>query len=332
MVAAFIATGTLAFWGGSSLAPEGTVPPVALPDFGSVELVVTPIPLVGDDPWEEGIAIAAQMAESRELASELGITLEQTEAVAQGVASSSPAPGLTLDTFAESTTTTAAAPGEPVGEDPPSHPPGSVDEATVRAVDTCADGSESETCPEGVAGTVLAIRDLPDLAGIGNFDPHAPGSAPYNFWPECSPITPGVGTVQLGVATNRPAVTSVEYHPTSPHLLPEPPRGLLQWSAFHRDLALERLEITTPDAAEPAWESWAADETAGYDDPRFWIDHCVPISDLAPGDYIARFVFTDKYDASVSIRYPHYIRFSVPGAEGVAPGRGVGPRPLSDTG
>jgi len=295
-------------------------PPAALPTFGSPDPVATGVPVVSDDPWEEGRALAAQAAGSRELASELGITLEASEIVSEPIAAAGSASGsgpttepATLDTVAGGTSATSGGTdteGGTSGEEAPTHPPGDSEEAGERAIDTCAEEDASGSCPEGIGGTILALRDLPDLAGVADFEPFAPGTAPYNFWPECPAVPPAAGTVALGIATNRPALTTVEYQGTSPHLRREAIGLSADWDVF---------EHTTPDAAEPRWESWVADESAGLDDERYWIDHCVQLTDLEPGDYIARITFTDKYDAAVTHRFLRLVRFSVPDESGDVP-------------
>ncbi|MEZ5175143.1 MAG: hypothetical protein R2823_02940 [Acidimicrobiia bacterium] len=331
-----IAAGALAFWIATTLTSETALPPAALPEFGEYELVVVPTPVFGDHPWEAGLELAAIDDASRTAASELGVVLEQGDMVAQPVVpahdgspgSASAGSGTPPDP------TDPAAPGDPAGgpvDEPdgggiPMHPPGDTDPADTHMEDGCAEDPTPASCPEGVGGTVLAIRSLPDLVGLGVFQPSPPGAAPYNGYPECPPVSPTAGTVQLGITTNRPATTRVEYHPTSPHLLPPPPDGLTSWGAFHPDLPIESFEVMTPTAAEAPWVAWVEDEAAGYDDPRYWIHHCRQISDLAPGDYIARFIFTDKYDPTiVYTRSP--MRFRVPDADGAV--RVLRRRPVS---
>ena len=185
--------------------------------------------------------------------------------------------------------------------------PGGVPLPEERAVDTCTEGGTG--CPEGVSGTILAIRTLPPLAGMAESDPPVPGSGEGLSLPECPAREAREGTAYFGVATNRPAIITVEYRTREWR----PERGAVPWTTF---------TTTTSDAADARWARWFADDTASDRDPASWIDTCFVLEGLAPrDDYEARFTYAAKEDPTVTAtNFRRLVPFTVPGSDGSAPG------------
>jgi len=180
------------------------------------------------------------------------------------------------------------------------------DPAADGAVDACTAEDPPGDCPDGVAGTVLAIRSLPPLGGTVKVDPFAPGTAPYNFWAECPGVEPAPGRISIGVAANRPADVHLGWWLSSPFRSPpvEPE---------------ETMVVSTTDAQAAVWTSWVEDESAGYEDPRYWIDHCIVLEGIAPGHYRLEATLVDRLPSGDVYRFPTLFGFSVPDETGEVP-------------
>jgi hypothetical protein len=297
--AGFVVTGALAFLGGRAVhQPEQ--PPAELPPLEATRQVVVPIPVDPDSDFAAlAIELSAQEIDSREIASDLEVTLDPGEPGEQG---SAPVGGSRPAAHPET-----GEPGEPVLVDPADWPPSDTPPASDAALDECADGGEG--CPEGVGGTILlAIREIPPLAGIASFNPPETRSSPYGWSPECPPMGVPGGSAYFGFATSRPAVIEFRYR-------------AYPWSRGAY-LAEGELEFVTPDDAEGPWNDWIADEAAPSDDPRSWITHCILIPDLPPAsDYVTFVTYRDKYDGSVTaFNWQRPVPFEVADSRGFVPG------------
>jgi hypothetical protein len=172
-------------------------------------------------------------------------------------------------------------------------------------IDLCTE-SDVEGCPEGVSGTVLALRALEPFAGIAEFLPAEPGEGYSYASPECPSVPAEEGKAYFGVSTNRPAVITMRYRS-------------LEWSRGAYAFPETTFTLTTPDSAEGPWNDWLADDSAGDRDDRAWINHCYTL-DLPPrDDYIAFFSYQDKYDSSVTATNWGRVDFFVPTTGGIEP-------------
>jgi hypothetical protein len=260
----------------------------------------------GEDAWEAAIVEAAALGAQRDAASRVGVVIEDS---AFGVDPDAGAGYAFPDLFewewgesflfGDSET-------PPVEEGSADSPSPAEDDAADRAVDGCAAGEPPADCPDGVAGTILAIRSLPPLAAILKPDPFAPGTAPFNFWPECPVVEPSLGRVSVGAATNRPSDVTITWWAYSPYRS-RPVDGLATAS------------VSSGAAQEAAWTAWAGDESAGYDDPRYWIDHCFVLEGLDPGTYAIETAVVDRL-ASGDLYRTHPVQFfTVPDEHGEVP-------------
>ncbi len=301
--------------------PEITAPT----DVG--DPVILTVPFEGD----VGAAVdtlVEQRRAGRAVASDLGVVLEpanpfgilsattddrDTPLVSPRTATSddgtgSPAPTADASGSATGDAGPAAAAAEPAPIDdilvfPPGDPSSTPDDPMI---DTCIDGGEG--CPEGVSGTILALRSLPALAGVTEFRPAPPGAGVATWSPECPSRDLEEGVADFGIATNRPATITFEYRTR-------------EWREREGAIPWTTVEITTPTDAEAAWNDWVADDAATADDPRSWIQHCLRLDDLPPrGDYQARVTYTDKYGVDTASDFRSLIPFFVPAEGGLEPG------------
>ena len=300
-VLAFVAATALAFFVSQSLSDSADIDD-AMPPLDPEIALVIPVAFEGD-PAAAATSIAEQVSASREIASELGISLEESPDTA-GASGVAPITG---------TSESSAGTEVPVGDDgdpaaggtePP--PPGP-SPAIETLSDPCIDGGDE--CPDGVSGTILAIRATPEFGGQAVFDPRTPETRVYSSEPVCDPRDTAAGTAHFGVATSRPAGINMEYRTA-------------EWRSSEGAVPWTSVRIVTDNDAEIPWNEWLADDTASDSDPRSWIQHCFSIEGLAPrDDYEARFTYSDKYDASVTAtNYVRLVRFSVTGADGLVPG------------
>jgi len=298
----FVVSGALAFLVGTAV-HEPEEPPAELPALQSPRQVIVPIAV---DPDQDLGALAIELSDqaiaAREIASELEVLLDAGEPGESGsaaVGSGTPP--------AEPGGDGPPAPSEPALVDPAGWPPSDSPPATEVALDECADGGEG--CPEGVGGTILlAIREIPPLAGIASFNPPETRSNPYSWSPQCPAVDVPGGSAYFGFATTRPAVIEFRYR-------------AYPWSRGAY-FAEGELEFVTPDEAEGRWHDWIADDTAPSNDPRSWITHCILIPDLPPAsDYVAFITYRDKYDGSVTAaNWQRPVPFEVADDRGFVPG------------
>jgi hypothetical protein len=300
----------------------------------TVDPVIFTVPFEGDGD----IAVAAlveQQNASRTVASELGVVLEpanpsgilavtavdrlgppaQREAAGSGSGSGSdqvdPPSAPAVGPDAGSDDPAADDPAGPSVTVPPVDilvfPPSDADSTPDDPViDSCVDGGES--CPDGISGTILAIRALPTFAGVTEFRPAPPGAGFATWSPVCPGRDPEEGVADFGIATNRPATITFEYRTR-------------EWRESEGAIPWTTVEITTPAEAETAWNSWVADDDAAADDPRVWIQHCFRLDDLPPrGDYQARVTYADKYGTDTARNFRRLIPFFVPTERGLEPG------------
>ncbi len=329
-IATFAAAAVVGYFGALVFKTEAVPTATVEPTYEEALPVVVPVAFDGD--VEAAIEMLTEQTDAaRTVASELEITLEPIEtsgiALEPIVGSADRAPetdsspgagdGTPVSTTAPGTTTPeSTVPGDTSAPEAPSDtgapdigvPPGDgFAPPEERVSDTCTDGGGD--CPEGISGTILAIRDLPPLAGIASFDPYLPGTAPRGGWPECPARDPQEGTAYFGVSTNRPALITLEYR-------------TIEWRSDRGGIPWTRFSDSTSGAGDSAWARWFADDTASASDPAAWIKTCITLTDLPPrDDYQARFVFADKDDPSIQARpFDRLIRFVVPGPDGLVPG------------
>jgi hypothetical protein len=260
----------------------------------------------GEDPWQAATEAAADLSAQREAASEAGLVIEDSTLLFDPDPDGGHSyPGLFMLDWGESIPLGDADP-EPSEEGSGGSPSPASDPAADRAVDGCTAGEPPADCPEGVAGTVLAIRSLPELAATIKPDPFAPGTAPFNFWAECPVVEPSLGRVSVGVATNRPADITITWWAYSPYRS-RPVDGL------------STASLSTSDAQSAAWTAWGEDETAGFDDPRYWNDHCFVLEGLEPGSYAMEATVVDRLGSGDVYRTHPVTFFSVPDEHGDVP-------------
>ena len=279
----------------------GPLDPEAVASADALE-VYLPVPFVGDF-WETANAIGATDRERRETASAAGEVLEDSSLTVDDGGGYGFPDLFDFDWGESYEFGDEEASPEPDGSGVAPVP--GDEEAADRAVDECTAEEPSDDCPGGVAGTILAIRSLPPLQATLRVDPFAPGTAPYNFWAECEPVESALGRVAIGVAANRPAGVTLEWRRYSPYgPRPVEPDGTMAMAAS--------------DAQEASWTAWAEDETAGYEDSRYWIDHCFVIDGLDPGTYAVDMRVVDRLDSGEVFRAPPQF-FSVADEEGEVP-------------
>ncbi|VAV94403.1 hypothetical protein MNBD_ACTINO02-1434, partial [hydrothermal vent metagenome] len=210
-------------------------------------------------------------------------------------------------TSSPDTTTSPDTTGAPSAPDIGLPPVDGSSPAGERATDTCTE--DGDGCPEGISGTILAIRDLPPLVGAGVFNPPAPGTGRTIWSPVCPVREPQAGVASFGVSTNRPALITLEYR-------------TLQWRSDRGGIPWTPFPLATSAAGDSAWARWFGDDTASEADPASWIQTCFSLEDLPPrDDYQARFVYSDKDDPSIRAQPSrNLISFVVPGPDGLVPG------------
>jgi len=276
--------------------------------------VAIPVIVPGGDIWAVAVEVGASEQARREAASAAGEVIEDTT-LAVDPDSGYGFPEMFDFDWGE-VYSFGDDPAEPSGEDGEPAGPGGGDSAAAPgteggaavdgAVDACAGDEPPDDCPEGVPGTVLAIRTLPPLAIFPLIDPVAPGTAPYVAAPECPPVEPARDRVSVGVSTNRPAEVTLSYWP------------YLTDSSRPSD-EVTTVSLSTSDTQTAVWTTWAEDEAAGYDDPRYWIDQCFVLDDLAPGQYAIEVTVVDELGSGDTVRWPHLLNFSVTDESGEVP-------------
>ncbi len=340
--ATFAAASAIGYFGALALNTDTATPTTGEPTYEEALPVVVPMAFDGD----VNVAIDAlseQTDAARTIASELEITLEPDETSGISLepivgssnrAPATGAPGTTTpgDTTAPSDTAAPAtiapedaAPGDTSAPTDTPAPAASEDESPAatpdigtppgdvspppeeRATDTCTSGGGD--CPDGISGTILAIRDLPPLAGRVTFNPPPPGTTPRISSPVCPAREPREGTAYFGASTNRPALITMQYRTAGAR-------------PGFEDNPWTTVSFATSDAGDSAWARWFGDDTASASDPASWIQTCFSLEDLpARTDYLARFTFADKDDPSIQARpYQNVIPFSVTGRDGLTPG------------
>ena len=229
-----------------------------------------------------------------------------TTSTAAGEPPSGDSPSSTSTAATETPSTDAPSPTPTPPGDAPS-PAGTPSSDDDRATDICTEGGEG--CPEGVAGTILALHALPPLGGFAVFNPAVPGAGTREPYPVCPAREDREGTAYFGVSTNRPATITMEYRTREWR----PDHGAVDWTEF---------TTATPAAGDEAWSTWFADDTRADSDPAAWIDTCFELEGLPPrDDYQARFTYTAKDDPSVTAtNYLSLVPFTVAGEGGLAPG------------
>jgi intracellular sulfur oxidation DsrE/DsrF family protein len=329
-IATFLVAALIGYWGAQAFTTDDVQPTVAEPAYEEPVPVVVPVAFEGDvDVAIE--QLSEQANASRTIASEMNITLEPTDTSGislEPVAGSGDgaggsgsvgstgtgSPGTTTpsDTAPGDATTPTDAPAPGTGG-PSSTPEAgtpSVDGSGLpeeRAVDTCADGGDE--CPEGISGTILAIRHLPDFGVQVAFNPPVPGTGRSVSSPVCPAREAEEGTAYFGVATNRPALIQLEYRTIEFRS----DRGGIPWTS---------VSTATSSAGDAAWATWFASDSADSTDPASWIQTCITLEDLPPrSDYQARFVITDKDDPTIRARtFARLVPFVVTGGDGLVPG------------
>lgn len=317
--ATFVVIGVASFFLLRSVDPLAT-DPQTLPELDAPIPVLETVPFEGD-PTEVAIDLAEYERDSLQAAYAAGLpgpAPTNSQVVAAPLSESSGGSSSSTDTptTEPSDTTTAGAPSTTIETDAadagdpspgsvpsPADPPPGED----RVIDLCTE-SDVEGCPEGVAGTVLAIRALEPFAGIATFLPAELGEGYTHASPEC-PATPAEeGKAHFGVSTNRPAVITMRYRS-------------LEWVFGEYAFPETTFTLTTADADETGWNEWFADESAGNRDERAWINHCFTLELPPRDDYVAFFTFQDKYDSSVTaVNWQRPVDFYVPAAGGAEPG------------
>lgn len=309
----FVAAGALGYWGARALTGTPVSAPAAVPSYDEAFPVVVPVPFEGDAAAAIEI-LSDQVAVSRTAASDLGVPLEPTDTssieLAPIVGTSSGTGRSGIDTSPSTApamdTTTPDGGEEPLLVEVGTPPEDGSVPAEERATDTCTDGGDD--CPDGISGTILAVRDLPPLGGQAVFNPPIPGAGTPTGSPVCPARESREGTASFGVSTNRPARIMMEYR-------------TLEWRTDRGGIPWTTYSAATPDAGDAAWQMWFADETASLRAPEAWIQTCFTLEDLPPrDDYQARFTFTDKEDPSVTARGYRLIPFAVTGRDGLVPG------------
>jgi hypothetical protein len=292
----FVAAGAVAFAVGRAIHGEDT-PPAALPALEAPEPVVIPIVIDDQDVATIVMEQAEQNLASRQIASDLEVVLDPGE---PGPSASAGVSGRRLPDGPDS-----PGGGEPVFIDVADGPPSSSPAATEVALDECADGGDG--CPDGVGGTILlAIREIPPLAGFAAFNPAA--TRTYGWGPVCPEVEVPGGSAYFGFSTTRPVAIRFEYR-------------AYPWErgAYFAEGV---LQFVTPSEDEEPWNDWIADDTAPADDPRSWINHCVLIPDLPPsGNYVAFISYSDRRDPTVTVQnWQRPVPFDVTDARGFVPG------------
>lgn len=317
----FVAAAAIAFAVGRAFHGEDT-PSAALPALEAPEPVVTPIVIDDRDVATMVMEQAEQNLFSRQLASDFEVVLDPGEpgsSASAGVSGTrlpddpdspgggAPGPSESAGTAGTPVPGDADSPGggDPVFIDAADGPPSDSPPATEVALDECADGGDG--CPDGVGGTILlAIRDLPPLAGVAVFNPAA--TRTFGWEPVCPAVDVPGGSAYFGFSTSRPVSIRFEY------------RAYPRVGGAY--LAEGVLDFYTAPEDEGPWNDWIADDTAPADDPRSWINHCVLIPDLPPSaEYYAFISYFDRSDSTVSAaNWQRPVPFEVADDRGFVPG------------